>query len=274
MATENEITFLSSHWKGLSKHLIAVFYPLKRLPDGSGWEQSSGTRELNAKDKYIVDDGFEVRAPISDGNQEMTLNWNSPFEGTGAEAKAPALTAMLQSGTLNGTLTAAAQWIGRQFGAGDVDAAAATGLLGRATGRTGITKLNSTQIFSGMPPIKLTMTLHFRALEDPVKEVRKPIMQLKQWALPQLLSADGLISGVIKGNEDGYIEKIFPSISPQIIGMRYGDMTYEPMVIESISEPFTLPRSKDGVIVAQSIQITLATLTALDRRDLEKIYIR
>jgi hypothetical protein len=49
-------------------------------------------------------------------------------------------------------------------------------LLRNAAGRTGITKLNSTQIFSGMPPVKFSFTAHFRALTDPQSEVRDPIV--------------------------------------------------------------------------------------------------
>ena len=267
-ASESKI--LSSLWNGLSPVLIARFYPLKKMPDGSGWEQSRDKSEVSASDRYSIDDGVEVHAPITDGTSEMTLSWNSPFEGAGAESKAPALTAMLQSGTLTPMLQAIAQELGY-----DAAGTAAAGMLEKAAGRTGITKLNSTQIFSGMPPLKLSMTLHFRALVDPIAEVRAPIAQLQKWAVPQLLSADGLIAGGIKGaGKKDFIETIFPSIAPQIIGMRFGDRTYEPMVIESISEPFTSPRSDKGVLVQQSIQITLSTLNALDRRDIDRIYTR
>ncbi|HEY0662788.1 MAG TPA: hypothetical protein VGD21_15875, partial [Lysobacter sp.] len=142
-------------------------------------------------------------------------------------------------------------------------------------GRTGITKLNSTQVFSGMPPVKLSMTLHFRALIDPVSEVRAPLAQLKEWALPQVLANDGFIANAVKnGNKEGLVETVFPSVVPQIIGMQYGDMTLQPLVIESISEPITAPRSSDGAIIALSVQVTLATLTALDRRDVQRIYNR
>lgn len=257
---------LTSDWGNLSPHLIARFYPIKKMPNGSGWEQSRDTRELSTADKFTVDDGFEVHAPITDGTTEMTLNWNSPFEAAGAESKAPALTAMLQSGNLSPLLQAVMERTG-------ITADGVSSALEKATGRTGITKLNSTQIFSGMPPLKLTLTLHFRAWYDPIAEVRNPIKQIQEWAVPQLLSTDGLAAGTIKGaGKQGFIDTIFPSTSPQIIGMRYGDRTYEPMVIESVSEPITAPRSEKGILVQQSIQITLSSLAALDRRDIGKIY--
>ena len=100
-----------------------------------------------------------------------------------------------------------------------------------------------------MPPVKITLTAHFRALRDPVAEVREPIAQLKKWAVPQMLASDGLITnGIRSAGKNDVIGTIFPSFSPQVIAMRYGDLTYEPMVIESISEPFTTPRSEKGIL--------------------------
>lgn len=264
-----ESKILTSLWDGLSPHLIAKFYPVKKMQDGSGWVQSLDNRHvISESEKYVVDDGFEVHCPITDGTTEMTLGWTSPFENSGAESKAPTLSAMLQSGSLSPALLA----LGKGFGH-DLTGSSAAVMLEKSSGRTGITKLNSTQVFSGMPPVKMSMTLHFRALKDPVKEVREPLLMLKQWALPQMLASDGLIAAGLKnGAQQGLIETVFPSLTPQIIGMKYGDMTYEPMVIESISEPFTNPRSSDGVMLSCSVQVTLATLTALDRRDIQKIY--
>jgi len=259
-------TILTSQWDGLSEHLIARFYPLKRLPGGSGWEQSHEKREISAG--YTIDDGFEVHAPITDGTSEMTLNWKSPFENAGAESIASTLTAMLQSGNAAAMLQTVAKAMGLDASGTSVAAA-----LEKATGRTGITKLNSTQVFDGMPPMKLTLTLHFRALEDPIREVRNPIAQLQKWAVPQMLSADGTVAAGLAGaGKNDFIETVFPSISPQVIGMKYGDRTYEPMVIENISEPITAPRSSTGVLIQQSIQISLSTLNALDRRDIDKLY--
>jgi hypothetical protein len=265
----SDIKILSSLWHGLNPALIARFYPIKKMDDGSGWSQSKGLNTLSTSPKYAVDDGFEVHCPITEGNEEMTLNWHSPFENAGAESMASTLSAMLQSGAAESTLQAVA----KSFG---IDASGISDWLGKATGRTGITKLNSTQIFNGMPPVKLSMTLHFRALVDPIKEVRDPIAQLMKWAVPQMLSANGTvaagISSAADGGYQGIFATVFPSLSPQVLGMKYGDMTYEPMVIESISKPFTNPRSAAGVLIHQSVQITLCTLAALDRRDIDNLY--
>lgn len=265
-SSAGESNVLTSQWTGLSPHLIARFFPVKRL-DGGGWEQSRDTREISAADQFTVDDGYEVHCPITDGTQEMTLNWQSPFEGSGPESKAPALSAMLQSGSLSNTLQAA----GEQFG---ISTQGAIGeALATAIGRTGVTKLNSTQVFSGMPPIKRTLTLHFRALFDPVAEVQRPIQQLEEWAVPQYLAADGLIANAVNnGGKQNLMQTVFPSLTPQIIGMKYGNETLMPMVIESMSKPFTNPRSQDGVLLSVSIQMQISTLNALDRRDIQALY--
>lgn len=262
---------LGSQWGELSPHLIAKFFPVKRMASGDGWVQSRDRREIDAADKYIVDDGVEVHCPITDGNQEMTLNWQSPFENAGPESKAPALTAMLQSGALGAALQAF-QSVPDEFIGSKIKTV--HDALDVAVGRTGITKLNSTQIFSGMPPVKLAMTLHFRALSAPDAEVRRPIRQLEEWAVPQHLSPDGLVANAAKnGIAQNLMATAFPSVSPQIIGMQYADIMLMPVVIESIGKPFTGPRTKDGVMLSVALPITLATLTALDRRDIHRMYV-
>lgn len=251
---------LSSQWDGLSPHLIARFYPVKRIQGGSGWGQSTASDNNDAD--YVFDNGNEVHAPLSDGSCELSFNWNSPFENAGPESKAPALAAMLQSGAGAALLQA--------LGLGESSLAQITTELG---GRTGITKLNSTQIFTGMPPAKFPMTLQFRALRDAVLEVQQPIAQLEAWAVPQFLADDSMLTNIIKnGAQQGWIRSAFPSKSPQILGFRYGDIVVQPVVIESVSRPITAPRTSEGVMAACSVQLQIATLHALDRRDIKKMY--
>lgn len=260
---------LSSNWDGLNPHLIAKFYPVKRADNGDTWVQSFDTRTVSAADNYTVDDGYEVWAPITDGSQDMSLNWNSPFEGAGAESKAPTISAMLQTGQLTPEITA----ILNRMPGGSTVAGNVVKLLRSATGRTGITKLNSTQVFSGMPPIKFSFTAHFRALIDPYTEVRQPVTQLEQWAVPQYLANDGVIAGALKnGLKNVGLETIYPSVAPQLLAMKYGDQTILPIVIESISKPFTVPRSSQGEVLNVAVQLTVATLTAIDRRDVANYY--
>lgn len=129
-------------------------------------------------------------------------------------------------------------------------------------GKSNLTKLNSTQVFTGMPPLKISVTAHFRAYRDPAKEVRAPMDQLMQWALPQKIVQDGVVARGLGGDFG-----LFPSETPQIIGLQYADMLFAPLVIESIPYPLTGPRSSDGVLTHASITLQLASLTAIDKPD-------
>lgn len=253
----DEIVY-SSKWDGLSPHLIASFYEVRKTQDGSGWEP--------VPDKPIV------KAPLTDSSLEMTLNWQSPFENSGPESKAPALLAMLQSGALQPVVDAVLG--NKKEGAADPDANAAqqksNEFLKQFEGRTGITKLNSTQVFTGMPPVKIQVTALFRAWSNSREEVMGPLTRLIRWALPQELSPDGSILAravqAVKGERD-YVNALLPSKAPAIIAMQYKLRTYVPMVIESISHPMSGPTDKTGRYTEMAVTMSLSTLTAIDQAD-------
>lgn len=233
-----------------------------------------------------------VYAPIQEGAQiSMQFNWQSPFEHMGPESKLPALSAMLQSGTLqafgNGAEGAAESrtrsdsFTGRALGLFDSaqsEAGAALANIGRAArGRTGITRLNSTQTFSGAPPAKISMTLLFRAWKNAQTEVEDHINQIRAWAMPKELSDFGALGVIAAGQETGgetgtakFINAIFPSLAPTVIGMRYRNRQFPPMVIEGIEEPLTSPSDSDGRSVEVALPISVGFLTALDVSDMKK----
>lgn len=236
---------LSSDWGGLSDYLIASFYECDR----------TGKRKQGSN--------ITVKAALTnDANLEATLNWQSPFEQAGPETKAPTLFAMLQSGALQPVIDLVS---GEK-----TDENSATRLLQKFEGRTGITKLNSVQVFNGMPPVKFQITALFRAWLDPVKEVEQPFDQLMQWALPQALAPDStlpnIISGLARGTKD-WIEAVLPSQSPVLIAMTYKGRTYSPLVIESIGQPLSSPITKNGNFTELAVPLSLATLTAIDKQD-------
>jgi hypothetical protein len=49
--------------------------------------------------------------------------------------------------------------------------------------------------------------------------------------------------------------------------MVYANQLFKPMVIESVSRPLTAPLDRDGRYISASLQMTVASLTALDRDD-------
>ena len=246
---------LSSDWTGLSPHLIARFYPVERMEPGNG-RPSTWVRVPNS---------VEVCAPITDASIEGSFNWHSPFENTGADQSFSAISAMLQTGSLSPLSAIFGEYLATLPG-GDMIKGALdkiqSGIKG-LEGRTSFTKLNSLQVFNGAPPLKISLTAHFRALENAQKEVERPLNQLMSWAFPQELAADGPILTLAKLGDPS----MYPSRIPQIIGMQYANMQLLPLVIESAPYPLGGPRDKNGSLLSAQTALQLSTLSAIDARD-------
>jgi hypothetical protein len=226
---------LSSHWDGLNPALIASFWAVDR------------------KGKRI--DDIVVKAPLIESNLEIALNWQSPFERVGEDVF-PTLQQILQSGELKPV----AQKIDAKVGTG------AGSLLNLVEGKTTITKLNSTQVFNGMPPAKFNVTALFRAWRDPQQEVHDPFNQLMKWALPITLAEDGsLLSRFLDNGLE--VDTLFPSQAPTLIACKYKDCIYKPLVIEAITKNTNSPIDKNGRFVELAVPMLLTTLSAIDRSD-------
>jgi hypothetical protein len=238
---------LSSDWGDLNDHLKARFY----LSDSAG----------------KVDYSCIVVAPLSsfDG-PEITLSWTNPFENSGIEASASNASNLMQTGAAGALFDQLTENLANEVKESLLRKLNIEASIDQFKGRTGITKLNSTQAFQGMPPIKLTMTAEFRAMSDPKKEVQEPIAQLVQWALPRKLEATSTVvtRTLQKGMDLAAV--LMPSLAPQEVAFVYKGLRYAPMVIESISlsDPSI---TRDGLPAAQSVTMVLCTLTALDQND-------
>lgn len=222
------------------------------------------------EDGRILVDSPIVRCivPIGGLQEQATLNWNQPFEQSGAESKVPAIAALLQTGQISQIANTV---LGNLLSADASKAASESAtlkLLDDLKGRTGITKLNSRQVFSGMPPIRLTATFQFRAWGSTAREVEAPIEQIKQWGYLKKLSTESRILGL--GSAIGSLSvsdavlAAFPSEIPSLMGMMYGGNNYSPLVIESIGDPLAVGRDEQGRVMVE-LQVELATLTAQDR---------
>ena len=130
--------------------------------------------------------------------------------------------------------------------------------------------VNSTQVFAGMPPIKLSCTANFRAWSNARSEVTAPVDQLVSWALPVELAADStmLVELIKAGQGDkGLIEAVMPSKAPVFIAVVYKGQAYYPMVIESCGMSLDDPITADGDCITRSLTLQISSLTAIDRRD-------
>lgn len=248
----NAYSVLSSDWTGLSPHLIAKFFPVRRALSGDSFYYE---REPNS---------VEVQAPITDGAVEQSATWTSPFENQTADAKLSSFSALAQIGGFQPALNALQQLLGNNAAGNAVGAGNAS--LASLEGRTAITKLNSTQIFTGAPPTKITVTAHFRALRDSLTEVSQPMDQLMKWELPKHLAAQGLVGNVVTGQASGW-RTVYASEIPTLVGMNYADRTFLPLVIETATYPLTGPRDARGRMISAQMTLTLGSLTALDAAD-------
>lgn len=251
----NPLSELKSLWDGLNPHLIARLYEVDHRGVAMG--------------------GVTVLAALTEDTQlELSMNWQSPFENAGPESKAPALMAMIQSGAVQPILERTAEMVEKVPGVGSAGAEKlrSTQLTAEGLrGRTGMTKLNSTQVFSGMPPIKIQATLLLRAWRDPAAEVEQPLDQLMKWALPRQLAPEGTMltaaMDYASGRADGLLDAAFPSLAPTLIGLKYKGRLYAPLVIETVSVPLGSPIDKLGRFVQLAVPVTFSTLTAWDGAD-------
>lgn len=222
------------------------------------------------KEGNMVETGY-VAGPISDDNLEIGLNWQSPFENSGPETKVPSIMALLQSGQA-ATVINALQVSGVLGTSEELNTIADNAKRAAAAleGRTGITKVNSRQVFSGMPPVKVSMTLHLRAMVDTQSELMAQYERLLSWSLPQQLAEDSYLTGIIRqgGDVTEMVKALFPSEAPRMVSLNYGPLAFPPMVVEHVSHPLSAPQAKNGQWVYLPVQVTLATLTAMDRQDL------
>lgn len=245
---------LTSDWSGLNPVLLASFYPVRRVERGEGDKKSIAWER--------VPDSPEVKAPITDGTVENTINWHSPFENMGVDQKYNSASALLQSGALS-PLMAMFNSLLEQNKLGNSAASGAMNAITSLEGKTGVTKLNSTQVYAGQAPAKVNFTAHFRAIADPFKEVHEPLDQMIKWALAQELADDGPVLAAAKGGSPA----VFPSKVPQIIAMRYAGRLFSPMVLEVAPYPLTGPMDKRGRLVNAQVQFSISTLSAIDARD-------
>jgi hypothetical protein len=243
---------LSSDWTGLSPFLLASFYPVRKSDDRTNerWER--------------VPESLEVRAPLTEGQIEQTQNWVSQFEQSGVDARLSNLSGVLQTGSFSAILNALGQRFEKDSLPASVLREAESGVE-KLSGLSGVTKLSSTQIYTGSPPLKLTFTAHFRALFDPLEEVEKPLQTLIGWAMPKKLAQDGVLANVVRNG--AAVRSVYASEMPQIIGIQYARKSFRPMVVESISTPLTVPLDRNGRCIHTQVQMTVASLTALDRDD-------
>lgn len=225
---------------GLSPLQVVKIYPVMRLPEG-GWGRSP------SEDTRVV-----VGIPMGETVLTLSTNWNSPFENGGLEAVAGNTTSLLQSGEL----AEIAKLIGLE-----------SGQLTSAGDRSSMNLLSSTQVFSGQPPADLPLTLRFRAIKDARKEVEIPIKLLSLWLVAQEIREGGGLRIAAEDAQSGNVgaETLLPTKIPIFVCVEYGYRIFQPMIIESISEPINTKLDKNGHRTECEVTLKLQSLFAWDR---------
>lgn len=246
---QNPVSGIGSDWTGINKNLLAQVWACDEKGIAIEGDPVIG----------MVDGAFDLQG---------SANWQSPFEQSGPESIKPGITAMLQTGSLQSFVNSIVQKDGNKAEAGVVNAT-----LDKLKGRSGMTKLNSVQVYTGSAPLKISTTLFFRAFKDPAKEVEAPLEKLAMWCMPRKLAEGGFLENAIKTIRAGgdAVSVLFPSEVPQMVGITYAGRTFAPLVIESYSDPLGGPKNANGDRIHAKMQLSFGTLTALDAVDIAKI---
>jgi hypothetical protein len=118
---------------------------------------------------------------------------------------------------------------------------------------------NSQQIWEGIEPPEVSVTLKFMAYTDPVNEVDLPIRYLMQMASPELLE-----TLPISSDGAGRV----PSAAYFNLGRRF----ISPMRISEVSYNVNAPRTKDGSFAYNTVTITAAPKRMINKSQIPNYF--
>lgn len=256
-----------SRWGKINKNLLCQIYKVHKV--NKKWEKQGDS---------------SVEAAITEGNLELASQYSSPFDAN-PDVRLPTLMGMIQSGEAVSAIGGIASSLTQKDGIlgaainGLADLSNKSGLtegvkkIGSAIqsleGKTNLTKINSIQIFNSTQPVRLSITLFFRAWENAKTEVEAPLSLLEQWALPVYIADKTILEGVAK---EGILAGLFPSTAPPMIAINYAGRTYLPFLIESVSSPLVVERDSNLNRLAATVTLSLVSRAAWDAGDIRKLY--
>ncbi|SKA52609.1 hypothetical protein [Photobacterium toruni] len=175
---------------------------------------------------------------IGEGTEkELTANWNSAFEGDSVGSKYSKAGGVVQTGTVSES----------------------------TNGMTSITTLSSRQVWEGNQPHSHSITLRLYALSDPKAEVEDAIMELEMMAAPEVNAVSPIGNPFGDGNAVGR--------APSSILLNIGrNVIVSGCVIESISIPLDVPRSRDGYRMYADVQLSISTEAMVNRSQISSMY--
>jgi hypothetical protein len=230
--------------QGINENYFATIYP------------SVPTNPLSGKvaDFELPDDlkNIQVRGKIISDDNSLDINWESPLEGSNAESNFSFTSALAQSGIMESAIGSSV-------------------LLGR----TSVSAMETVQVFKGIEPQTINLTLEFVAYKNAFEEVEAPLSALLKMASPQLTngivnSAITQVIGAIKNNDSISIDKAFGYVPFDVIvklgKKRYNSNTYVIANVNSSRDDLKL--DKDGNSIIRQISLTLKSKKSLSRNDI------
>lgn len=167
-------------------------------------------------------------------SKEISVNWDSPFEG---------------------------EDVGSKF-------KTASGLTQALTGKTSVTSLNTRQVWNGNRPTTFNLVLLLYALSDPQTEVMAALQALEEMASPQLNAGSPLSLSRESGSMELEIGRV-----PELVSLSIGRKAiYPECVIESISQPLDAEIDSNGLLIRAEVQMQISTVQVPNKDEIARFY--
>jgi hypothetical protein len=211
-------------------------------------------KEIKAKFKDTGILNVMVRGKLVSDNFQQGVMWENTLEGSDADKRVPVLSSLLQSGLLeNYTNTNA------------------------FIGKTSVNVLETLQIFRGVEPQELSLTLEFVAFDNAYLEVEAPLLALLKMCLPQLTngftkSAIDEITKLIKNGGDINGLNQYLGETPFEIVLDYNNKRFSSdnsFVITNISsDRDKIQVDKYGNTIRREVSLSLKSKKLIQREDI------
>jgi hypothetical protein len=209
--------------------------------------------KANFKDTSILN--TMVRGKLISDDFQQGAMWENTLEGSDADKQVPILSSLLQSGLLeNYTNT------------------------NTFIGKTSVNVLETLQIFRGVEPQELSLSLEFVAFDNAYLEVEAPLLALLKMCLPQLTngftaSAIDEITKLIKSGGDTSSLNKYLGETPFEIVLDYNNKRFSAdnsFVITNISSNRDkIQVDKHGNTIRREVSLSLKSKKIIQRNDIQ-----
>ena len=197
---------------------------------------------------------IQVTGKLLSDDESLSVSWESALEGNSVDNNLSISSALMQTGSFQ-----------RLFGVG-----------GKYIGKTFISEYESLQVFRGVEPLTLNMTLEFVAFEDAYLEVELPIQMLYKMMSPQLKAGlteqtATIVKELFSKGADALDTNIVDKLgeAPNLITLEYlGKRFSGKYVLESLSTSRDeLKLTADGSSIKREVSLSFKSYKAINRKD-------